>query len=99
MTYKPLPKKLYIKNSSIHGQGLFTDRKLKTGVVLGLSHIKLANGNFDNNLIRTPLGGFLNHSEEPNCELIESQVAYYLTVIKNIKPGEELTVKYQWYEV
>mgnify|MGYP003147558979 CR=1 FL=1 len=99
MTYKPLPKKLYIKNSSIHGQGLFTDKKLKTGVVLGLSHIKLANGNFDNNLIRTPLGGFLNHSEEPNCELIESQVAYYLTVIKNIKPGEESPVKSQWYEV
>tara|TARA_Y100000401_G_C8302647_1_gene215060 strand:- start:505 stop:810 length:306 start_codon:yes stop_codon:yes gene_type:complete len=97
MTYKPLPKKLYIQNSKIHGQGLFTDKKIKPEVVLGLSHIKIPNSSFDNELIRTPLGGFINHSDEPNCELIESEVAFYLVTKSSLKRGDELTVKYRWY--
>ena len=61
--YKPLPDGLYVSNSDIAGQGLFTNRKLEVGTELGLSHKMI-----DDNLIRTPLGGFINHSEEPNVQ-------------------------------
>ena len=99
MSYKPLPDKLKIKNSKIDGQGLFTDKKIKADTVLGMSHIKAPTGSFENDVIRTPLGGFLNHSNEPNCELVETKAAFYLTTISTIKNGDELTVKYKWYKV
>jgi len=99
MSYKPLPDKLKIKNSKIDGQGLFTDKKIKADTVLGMSHIKAPTGSFENDVIRTPLGGFVNHSNEPNCELVETKAAFYLTTISTIKNGDELTVKYKWYKV
>ena len=99
MSYKPLPDKLKIKNSKIDGQGLFTDKKIKADTVLGMSHIKAPFDAFDNGLIRLPLGGFINHSEEPNCELVETETAYYLTTKVAISNGDELTVKYKWYKV
>ena len=99
MSYKPLPDKLKIKNSKIDGQGLFTDKKLKSDTVLGISHIKAPIGSFENDVIRTPLGGFVNHSNEPNCELVETDAAFYLVTKSPIKNGDELTVKYKWYKV
>ena len=53
--------------------------------------------------VRTPLGGFLNHSDEPNCELIDpidynvNWTIKTLQVIREIKPGDELTVYYSLY--
>ena len=49
--------------------------------------------------IRTPLGGFINHSEEPNCELIGIGKAKYLITINDIMPEEEVTLKYTLYEI
>ena len=90
--YKPLPDGLYVSNSDIAGQGLFTNRKLEVGTELGLSH-KMIN----DNLIRTPLGGFINHSEEPNVQKYQIGNDYFIKVIKEINPGEEITLKYNWY--
>ena len=45
-------------------------------------------------IIRTPLGGFVNHSEEPNCKLIGGS-KLYLVPLRNIEQGEELTVYYK----
>ena len=50
-------------------------------------------------LVRTPLGGFINHSEEPNCELIGIGKGKYLIVNKDIMPEEELTITYTLYKV
>ena len=99
MSYRPLPDKLKIKNSKIDGQGLFTDKKIKADTVLGMSHIKAPIGSFENDVIRTPLGGFVNHSNEPNCELVETDAAFYLVTKAAISNGDELTVKYKWYKV
>ena len=99
MSYRPLPDKLKIKNSKIDGQGLFTDKKIKADTVLGMSHIKAPIGSFENDVIRTPLGGFVNHSNKPNCELVETDAAFYLVTKVNISNGEELTVEYQWYDI
>ena len=89
---KPLPDGLYVSNSDIAGQGLFTNRKLEVGTELGLSHKMI-----DDNLIRTPLGGFINHSEEPNVQKYQIGNDYFIKVIKDINVGEEITLKYNWY--
>ena len=90
--YKPLPDGLYVSNSDIAGQGLFTNRKLEVRTELGLSHKMI-----DDNLIRTPLGGFINHSEEPNVQKYQIGNDYFIKVIKDINVGEEITLKYNWY--
>ena len=95
--YKPLPSGLIIKDSDIQGQGVFTTRDLLRGCNLGESHYRI-----DEELIRTPLGGFINHSEDPNCHRTQVRIKpgfdkWNITVIKNIKAGEELTLKYTMY--
>ena len=58
--YKPLPKNLTIKISEIEGFGIFAVDDIKKQTNLGLSHLIL-----DEEIIRTPLGGFINHSDNP----------------------------------
>ena len=101
-TYKPLPKTVAVKESPIHGYGLFAIDDIPYGTALGVSHV-FAVG-FKDNYIRTPLGGFINHSDTPNCHKVESHedsvLTYYiLQTIKDIKEGEELTVTYTIYNV
>ena len=62
--YRPLPKELTIKNSSIEGLGLFATEDIKKNSFIGLTHIR--DEQFENKYIRTPLGGFYNHSNNPN---------------------------------
>ena len=96
-TYKPLPPEVTIKNSPIEGFGLFAVSAIKGGTNLGCSHVY--NTDFPNDRIRTPLGGWINHSEVPNCELIKIGPYYYLIASYDIMPEEELTLKYTLYEV
>ena len=96
--YKPLPKGLRIEKSKIQGFGLFTLLFLKEGTNLGTSHIKIKD-----ELIRTPLGGFVNHSDDPNCVKTklhtDNYIKYNLVTIKDIAGGDELTVKYTFYNM
>ena len=98
--YKPLPKRLTILNSEIEGLGLFATEDIEPNTVLGIAHI--SNLNFPHGYIRTPLGAFYNHSDEPNCILRDGFWQHmdvkYLVVIIGIKAQEELTVKYSLYE-
>ena len=46
--------------------------------------------------IRTPLGGFINHSETPNCQRSQIRIKpgldkWNLLVIEDIEEGDELT--------
>ena len=59
--YQALPSRLHIKDSPVAGQGIFAKEDIPPGFVLGMSHLVV-----DEIIYRTPLGGFLNHSEEPN---------------------------------
>ena len=95
--YQPLPSGLTVAESGISGQGLFTTRRLVMGTSLGISHYRI-----DGEYIRTPLGGFINHSDEPNC--VRNQVRirpgfdkWSITVIEEIDEGCELTLKYKLY--
>ena len=98
MTYRPLPKQVTIKQSDIEGLGLYSTESLIHVKFLGVSHV--ANNKFENGYIRTPLGGFINHSEEPNCEVREDVDGnLMLFTLRQISPNEELTLKYNLYKV
>ena len=102
--YRPLPDNLTIINSPIDGLGLFAVEDIQADTCLGLSHIY--NLNYKDEYIRTPLGGFINYNEDPNCELNTTYAGQetndnvnnlYLWTLRNIKRGEELTLKYRLY--
>lgn len=97
--YRPLPKYLTISPSEIEGLGLFAVEDIPEGVNLGISHVDFKNGA----IIRTPLGGFYNHSEDPNVERVKMYddhvISYSLKAIKDIKAGEEITCKYTLYTI
>ena len=95
--YKPLPKNLTIKESKINGLGVFATEDINNNNVLGVSHIQ--DRKAEDGYWRTPLGGFVNHSSNPNCKKSENKFTknLYLTTIKKIKKGEELTMYYTLY--
>ena len=62
--YKPLPKQLTIKKSPIEGLGLYATEDIKKNSYIGVTHIR--DEQFENKYIRTPVGGFYNHSNDPN---------------------------------
>ena len=93
--YKPLPDCLTIRESDINGIGLFAAQDIDSGKNLGITH--LYDWSFEDSYIRTPLGGFINHSEEPNVQKYQIGNDYFIKVIKDIDVGEEITLKYNWY--
>ena len=102
--YKPLPDSLTIKQSGINGLGLFAKEGIAQATNLGITHIKI-----DDKILRTPLGGFINHSNTPNCDKVELQANGYenetfkkkwnLVTLRDVKKGEELTLRYTFYNV
>ena len=106
-TYRPLPKSLTIKQSGINGLGLFAKEGIAQGANLGMSHVAIGSG-----IIRTPMGGFINHSDDANVVKVELRIdekddallkvatkKWNLVALRNIKEGEELTVKYTFYDI
>ena len=105
--YKPLPNSLTIKISKVDGLGLFAKEGIAQGTNLGMSHIKIAD-----QIIRTPLGGFINHSNNHNCVKVELLMTneynpkqkynykkWNLVTVRDIKEGEELTTQYTFYKI
>ena len=70
--YRPLPTQLTIKMSPIEGLGLYATEDIKTNTFIGVTHIR--DEQFENKYIRTPLGGFYNHSNYPNLIRMVSNV-------------------------
>ena len=105
--YKPLPESLTIKTSKVNGLGLFAKENIPKATNLGMTHIKIGD-----KIIRTPLGGFINHANEANCVKVELLMTnqdnpkvkfdykkWNLVTIRDIKQGEELTVRYTFYNI
>ena len=98
MNYRPLPKQLTIKQSNIEGLGLYSTELLAQETFLGITHVP--NDKFENGYIRTPLGGFINHSDTPNCEVREDEDGnLMLFTLREILPNEELTLIYNLYKI
>ena len=105
--YKPLPDSVTIKQSGINGLGLFVKEGMAQGTNLGMCHLKIGN-----TLFRTPLGGFINHANEANCVKAELRMTdedlhgnkydykkWNLITTQDVKKGDELTVRYTFYNV
>ena len=97
--YRPLPDSLTIETSKVNGLGLFAKEGIAQGTNLGMTHTKIGE-----KIIRTPLGGFINHANEANCVKVELRDEAYtkkwaLITLKNIKKGEELTLHYTFYKL
>jgi len=97
--YRPLPDSLTIAQSGVNGLGLFAKEGIGQGTNLGTTHLKVGE-----EILRTPLGGFINHANESNCVKVELQDEKYkkkwsLVTIRDIKEGEELTLSYTFYHV
>jgi hypothetical protein len=94
--YRPLPDNLTLGTSEIEGTGVFATEKLEANLDLGMTHIKVP---IINGYIRTPLGGFVNHTEAANCYLVQKldwddYRVFHLCTMRPIKKGEELTLNY-----
>jgi SET domain-containing protein len=105
--YKPLPESLTIKQSGINGLGLFAKEGIAQGTNLGMSHVAIGSG-----IVRTPMGGFINHSDDANIVKVELKIngeddpllkiatkKWNLVALRDIKEGEELTVRYTFYDI
>ena len=99
MSYRPLPECLTIRESEVHGLGIFAIQPIPKDTYLGQSHLR-----FNKEIYRTPIGGFINHSDNPNCikekSLIKPNgIEYVLKTCKDIDINEELTVFYTFYKL
>lgn len=81
-----------VRNSPIHGKGLFLNWSVDPGTVLMPASI----------LGDITIGArYVNHSLNPNCHYIEREGIAYLVSLRSIRgnmggsPGEELTVNYR----
>ena len=105
--YKPLPSSLTIKTSKVNGLGLFANEDIAQGTNLGMTHLKIGD-----TIFRTPLGGFINHSDTPSCDKAELRMTsedlqghqysykkWNLITTQDIEKGEELTLRYTFYNV
>lgn len=97
MPYSPLPNIVTIKDSSVHGLGLFAVSDIPQGHEIGITHV--SDSRFENGWIRTPIGGFYNHSDNPNCETYVQKDLVMIRTIRDIQAGEELTSKYWMYKL
>ena len=97
--YKPLPDYLTIKKSTIAGLGLHTIKPIKQGTYIGMTHISYNKA--EHGVVRTPLGGFGNHSNTPNCFKVHKMEGvtstWWIVAERDIKAGEEITWKYTFY--
>jgi SET domain-containing protein len=83
--YRPLPDGLTINNSPIEGLGLFATKNIKANSFIGVTHIR--DEQFENKYIRTPLGGFYNHSNEPTVMRMVSDTLPTLKFGDTIDPS------------
>ena len=94
-SYRPLPRYLTIKDSGIDGLGLFASEDIAAETYAGETHFQI-NENQDG--WRTPLGGFINHAEQPSAKInLVADGVRALTIEKAVKKGEEVTVCYTLY--
>ena len=89
--YKALHNNITIKKSSIHGLGIFAIKDIPKDIVLGISHVKDKDntGRYHRGYIRTPLGGFINHSTQPNCIKVQIKSNLSPKHWPAVKEGEE----------
>ena len=96
--YKPLPDSVTIKESLIQGLGIFATERIPDNTLIGRIHVP--NEKEENSYFRTPLGGFGNHSDDPNCtKLVMEDGSWWIATNKDIMAGDEITWTYSLYKI
>ena len=96
--YTPLPDSITIRESTIQGLGLFATKNIEKNTLLGVIHIPIPKK--ENDYYRTPLGGFGNHSDDPNCtKILMEDGSWWITTNQDIMAGEEITWGYTLYQI
>lgn len=93
-------KKVFVASSPVHGKGLFAAKPIKANTVLGrLQGMPTYEDGIYVLWITDELGleltndfRFINHGSKPNAAYSDLDV----TVLKDVKPGEELLHDYGW---
>jgi hypothetical protein len=85
---------LYIDVSPIDGQGVFTSIDLPDGYVFGPICEVSGYGKYFMRLDRNIIGKYINHADEPNCELFFDVGGLWVRLREDIKNKEELTLNY-----
>jgi len=96
---------VFVGPSSIHGRGLFAAKSLNTGRLIGVYEGPVVEENDSHVLWIEDESGdgwtgydgknemrFMNHSDNPNAEM-DGLDCYS---IKDIPPGDEITIDYGW---
>ena len=104
---KAVLKNLAVKESSIHGKGLFSLVKIKKNQHLGdfEGPVVRRNGPYVMWVSDESTGEevgrscrnklrYLNHDSEPNAEFDVETDQWRLYALKSIKPGDEITISY-----
>lgn len=95
--YLPLIEGLTIKESPIHGLGLYAIKHFAAATRLGITHVR--DERFPNGYSRTPLGGFYNHNgDDPNCVVVDEGDFRVMYTLEELQPGTEVTVRYKFYD-
>tara|TARA_B100000575_G_scaffold68333_1_gene52855 strand:+ start:4813 stop:5121 length:309 start_codon:yes stop_codon:yes gene_type:complete len=94
-SYRPLPDIVHLDYSPIEGMGVFAKFDLDGKICIGITHIAPIKKDLGRQ--RTPLGGFINHSDNPNCFIVVETEFSRVYTVRPIMQGEELTVYYTGY--
>ena len=95
-----MDERIVVKKSPIHGLGLFANKRIRSGAIIGRIEGRLANKNGPHVLWITEKVGievlndlrYINHSDEPNaCYYDDATVV----ALRTIQPGEEITHDYE----
>ena len=96
--------RVIVQESPIHGQGVFAGKLLTRGTWAPLPgelkfprHVDYRYAVEWDDLLAFDPGPpyrYMNHSEEPNCELRHGEESIRVVVLKDIPPGAELTIDY-----
>ena len=81
--------RVYHIESKIHGVGVYPYSKIKSGDIIGVSHVS-----YDSYWYMTT-HGYYNHSEKPNCIIRNKGNINLIIAKKDIEIEEELIVDYR----
>lgn len=88
-------KKVNVKKSKIHGNGLFANEPIKRGDTIGVAHQVINTSNHKLFIPTGIVGKNYNHSKNnPTAENVIDGDKRYLVALKDLKPGTEITTNY-----
>lgn len=94
---------VHVKESPIHGHGVFATGELKAGRHLRIPYARLDdddtetiwNNSFDGWYPSPEIPwAYLNHSTEPNAAVVQDEHKLLLEILKPISRGEEVVIDY-----